>query len=242
MLLFAMVLACGQYIPADQAASGTSVIPAEVVLPDASDMSQSTRLQHYGYSSLLSAHTIDVDWRGGTSVALEWDALQQSLEAQATLGHSLALLASVDPVTLENRNEKLAYWLNLYTGWVVQAVLLARAEDPGFESVSNNNFSLFDAALIRLGDQYWTLNQVESGVIRGALEDHEQLFAGQPTLAALAADWHSDLWQDGPIDARIHMGLHCASRSCPDIPSMAWRGVDLDETLVHCVKKPNPLR
>ncbi len=234
------LVACGQYVDAGEALVGNDAIDATIELTDRSELSAATTLQHYGQSALLAAHTawepVGIAQVDGSEVAaemrlVEYSEILASIEAQVVLADALANLAAVDPDGLESVDEQLAYWMNSYNLWVIQAILDRLAADPDYAGVESDGFAIFTTAYIQVGEYALTPNQLEHGLIRGDDYAWDNYFVDQPELLAKAQEWHAALWGDGPIDARIHAGLNCASRSCPDIIAGAFRAETLDADL-----------
>ena len=195
MFAFAVLAACGQFVPAGEALSSRGSTPAVVELTNRDALAAATHLGHYALDGLLATHTGEVRWGGGEARGLAWAELEDGPEARLALTDTLANLASVDPAILETQAEQLAFWLNLYNAWTMQAVLDARAADASFVSVADDGFALFDIGFVRVGGVSLSLNQVEHGVLRGdpvAMDSH---FANQAAVREQAEAWHSALWQ-----------------------------------------------
>ena len=246
-MIWMMLAACGQYVDAEDALVGSTTdgtnsanIDATVELPDRSEMSAATSLQHYGQTAVMNIHTT---WEsvaiaqsdGSESSAemrlVEYTEILESIEARVVLADALANLAAVDPDTLESGDEQLAYWMNTYNIWVVQAILDRLVEDPSYAGVESDDFIIFTTSYVQVGEYSLTPNQIEHGIIRGDDYAWENYFIDQDELLAQAQQWHESLWGGGTLDARIHTGLNCASRSCPDIIGGAFRAETLDEDL-----------
>lgn len=234
MLALFSLVACGQYVPAEDAnvspGGATDCLPTSE-LPSRDELSQAMVLGHYAQLGLLQVHTGETTINGVSMRGVDYAALEGSIEAQLTLGDVLANLSSVDPMMLQSRADKLAYWLNVYNAWMIEGVLASLAEDPSFDSVGANDFALFSTPFISLGDHTFTLDQVEHAIIRGDDYAFDNYFVDRPTDLQMARDWHEDLFGDDPVDARIHVGLNCASVGCPDILDGAFRGEVLDQQL-----------
>ena len=240
-MIWMMHAACGQYIDAGETlVDGSEVIDVSVELPDRSEMNYATTLQHYSQSALMGTHT---SWEsvsllqndGSESSAemrmVEYSELLNSIEAQVVLADALANLAAVDPSTLESADEQLAYWMNVYNLWVVQAILDRLRSDPSYVGVESDDFLIFTTAYVQVGEFSLTPNQIEHAIIRGDDYAWENYFIDQPELLDQAQRWNADLWGGEALDARIHAGLNCASRSCPDLIAGAFRAETLDADL-----------
>lgn len=231
MLPVLLLTACGQFVPADQSApSAESSFAAEVDLPTRDDLAEVDRLNHYSQDGLLRFHTADLTWGGGLARGVDYSGLLASVEARVTLADSLATLGSVDPAALATPDERLAFWLNLYNVWVLQGVLDTLAETPDYPGVESDDFRLFNTAFVQVGGRELTLNQVEHCVVRGDPQSFSLYVEDEETEAELWG-WHDSLWEGGPVDARIHVGLNCASLSCPDLLDGAFQPSRLSEQL-----------
>lgn len=107
-------------------------------------------------------------------------------------------IAVFTPDTL-SRQAQLALYINLYNATMIRAV--TERYHHGY-SPSEQNFSVFDAPLVRVDGQTMSLNDLEHKVIRPRFKD-----------------------------PRIHAALVCAALSCPPLLNRAYRSDDLEETL-----------
>ncbi|MBI5291365.1 MAG: DUF547 domain-containing protein [Chloroflexi bacterium] len=115
-------------------------------------------------------------------------------------------LQSFDPVTLGSREERLAFWINLYNALIVDAVIQFEVkrsvnEAPGF----------FWRAAYNIGGQRYCAFDIEYGILR-ANAPHPAI-PGAHFGASDPRRRHS-LQR---LDPRIHFALVCAARSCPPI-------------------------
>jgi hypothetical protein len=108
--------------------------------------------------------------------------------------------------SLQGRNERLAFWINLYNTTVIHGVIelgLERSvkEFPGF----------FDRITYEIGGHLFSLNAMEHGILRGNQRSPYRLFRPlkkrDPRLAFIVM----------PMDPRVHFALVCGARSCPPI-------------------------
>lgn len=217
------LVACGEYLCLAEG----ETLDAGLRAPAAGnvDLSASTELRHFGLDGLLRLATVEgAGPYGGRGV--DYDGVLASTEATAALEGYLAGLATVDPANLVDSAERFAYWLNAYNAWALYAVAGKVAEDPDYD-VESDGWLLFSTKFVAVGEHLLSPNDIEHGVLRGWSEQPY----GDDDLAAAASGWHQDLWDGGPPDARLHVGLNCASASCPDLPPGAFRGDRLDEQL-----------
>ncbi len=107
-------------------------------------------------------------------------------------------------VTSYNRNEQLAYWINLYNAATVDVVL----DHYPVKSIRDIDISVFlkngpwQKELIEVEGTPLTLDDIEHAILR-------------------------PIWKD----PRIHYGVNCASVGCPNLQSTAFSGKSVDKQL-----------
>jgi hypothetical protein len=109
-----------------------------------------------------------------------------------------------------NRDEQLAYWINLYNAATLRVVL----EHYPVESIRDIDISpgLFsdgpwDHKLLRVEDEALSLNDIEHRILR-------------------------PIWRD----PRIHYAVNCASVGCPNLRREAYRGESIDAQLEQAAR------
>ncbi len=113
----------------------------------------------------------------------------------------LASLRKVDPYSISNQDERLAFWINAYNAWTIQ-LIIDHYPVKSIRDIQENGKGPWDITWIDIAKRKYSLNQIEHEVIR-------KLF-------------------DEP---RIHVALVCAARSCPPLRSEAYVGGKLGEQL-----------
>ncbi len=194
------------------------------------DFPEVTSCNHLGFDALLAQHTEGTD--DGLYVLVDYDALNEPGESRYLLDQYVAMLNSIDPGTLADPHERQAYWINGYNAAVIQGVLARYDGDPEF-SVSDDFEGFFGEPAYAFSGVLLSLNQVEHGVLRGDWEHDSVASADADTLEAMQA-FYDDVWEGGTVDARIHVGLNCASLGCPNLRAAApyaYKPYDLDEQL-----------
>lgn len=158
-------------------------------------------------------------------VGLTGDGMQYTpatTDAVKTLDQQAALLADFDPTRqLTDRNQALAFWINLYNAMVIHAALSfgvrkAMTEIPHF----------FKRAVYRIGHLDYNLDVIEHGLLR-ANRGHPLRF-GLPQL--LPWDPRRSLVLR-PFDPRIHFALNCGAVSCPPIRSYSAKNMNQELNL-----------
>jgi Protein of unknown function, DUF547 len=123
---------------------------------------------------------------------------------------ALHTLADFDPATLEGREAQLAFWINLYNGLIIRAVI----EEGIKTSVASNLLKLawfFRRRRVVVGGQPLGFDHIEHGLLRAN--------RGHPYLPGARFRPHDRpaTWVIQPMEKRIHFALNCASRSCPPV-------------------------
>ena len=127
-------------------------------------------------------------------------------------------LQSFDPATLASREERLAFWINLYNALIVDAVIQFEVnrsvnDAPGF----------FWRAAYNIGGQRYCSFDIEYGILR-ANAPHPAIPGPHFGLRDPRRKYSLDR-----LDPRIHFALVCAARSCP--PIAMYDAVNIDEQL-----------
>jgi hypothetical protein len=156
-------------------------------------------INHSLWGNLLSRHVRKsnrgvnlVDYRG-------FSAADRTM-----LADYIAILTGVS-ISQFNRDQQLAYWINLYNALTVQVVL----DHYPVDSIRDINISpgLFtigpwDKTLISIEGEDLTLNDIEHRILR-------------------------PIWRD----PRIHYAVNCASIGCPNLRDRAYSGTEIDTAL-----------
>jgi len=115
-------------------------------------------------------------------------------------------LKTMDLKGLARREEKMAFWINLYNVIVIHGVIALRIRDSVKEV-----WNFFRRVRYQIGEHVFTPEDIEHGILRGNRRPPYALFRRfgrtDPRLA------HSVQ----PMDPRIHFTLVCGSSSCPFI-------------------------
>lgn len=107
---------------------------------------------------------------------------------------------------LTRREERLAFWINLYNALVIDAVICFNVR----ESVTKD-LGFFRRAAYCVQGMRFSADDIEHGILRGN-RHHPLLFFPQ-----FARDDPRLAFSIQTVDPRIHAALNCASRSCPPI-------------------------
>ncbi len=156
-------------------------------------------------ANALKAAAIDAEGR-----QVDYNRLRAS-DAYAALRRDLTpQLRSLDLSALTTREQRLAFWINLYNVLILDATValgVSRSVTEGRLGV----LSFFRRAAYAVGGQRFSANDIEHGILR----------ANRPHWAIPGPQFgpsdHRLAWRVTPLDPRIHFALNCASRSCPPI-------------------------
>ncbi|MHC1789341.1 DUF547 domain-containing protein [Solidesulfovibrio sp.] len=120
---------------------------------------------------------------------------------ESVLDSALAAMAAIDPQTL-SRQDSIAYYINVYNAWTIKLVI---GYVPGIRSIKeagNLLRSPWKRKIVRLAAGTVSLDEIEHDILRRRYGD-----------------------------ARLHFVLNCASKSCPPLAEVPYRGRTLEADL-----------
>ncbi|MEZ5043347.1 MAG: DUF547 domain-containing protein [Saprospiraceae bacterium] len=160
--------------------------PTEKEAPQPAQEKPAPGLSHDSWDQLLSqfvSNTGKVNYKG---------LIAQKKELTAYLN-----LLAQHPVKPDwPKNEKIAYWINAYNAFTVKLIL---DNYPLASIIDLEGGKVWDKKWIKLGDQTYSLNNIENDILRPQFKD-----------------------------ARIHFAVNCAAKSCPPLLNHAWTAANLD--------------
>lgn len=120
----------------------------------------------------------------------------------------LAAMSAI-PISVYNRNEQIAFWINLYNALTVEIVL----QHYPVDTIRQISFSLFSSGpwgekLIKVEDQELTLDDIEHRILR-------------------------PIWKD----PRIHYAVNCAAIGCPNSQPTAYTANNTDAMLDQAARE-----
>ena len=123
------------------------------------------------------------------------------------------------PESLHQREEKLAFWINLYNALVIDAVIHFKVQNSVTEGAVGI-LRFFRKAAYNVGGQRFSCEDIEHGILRSN--------RGNPYLPGphFALTDPRSQWQLSEVDPRIHFALNCASKSCPPIGIYTAENID----------------
>ncbi len=166
-----------------------------------SDEASSTTISHDAWQDLLDKYLV----RDSNGInRFKYGAIDAD---RKVLKRYIKTLEAIDPRQY-NRNEQMAYWINLYNALTVDIVLDAYP----VKSILKIGGSLFSPGpwnekYLNISGQQLSLNDVEHRILR-------------------------PIWKD----SRIHYAVNCASYSCPNLRAKVFTAKDIDNQLTESAK------
>lgn len=129
-------------------------------------------------------------------------------------------LKAMDLKRLDRRQEKIAFWVNLYNVIVIHGVIALGIKDSVKEV-----WNFFRRVYYQIGNQFFSPDDIEHGILRSNCRPPHSFFrrfsAGDPRLDLIVE----------PLDPRIHFTLVCGSSSCPFIEVYTPENLEEELTL-----------
>ncbi|WP_241478978.1 DUF547 domain-containing protein [Psychroserpens jangbogonensis] len=169
----------------------SETVPEVVVEPEIIESIEIESFNHDLWNSLLQKHVSDqgnVNYKGIRADKTRFNTYLKSL-------------SETPPQESWTKDETLAYWMNVYNAFTVKLIL----DNYPIESIKDID-GPWNHRFIKIGDKWYTLNDVEHRIIRK---------------------------MDEP---RIHFALVCAAVSCPILYNKAFTAKDLETDLVLLTK------
>ncbi len=159
------------------------------------------------------------DRRGGR---VNYQALKAS-EAYQGYRSLAARLRSFDLENLRSREEKLAFWINLYNTIVIEGIV-----ELGIDSSVREIGNFFTHIAYDIGGRRFSPDEIEHGILRSN---------ARPPYRVFATFGRNDPRRKNALEAldpRIHFALVCGSRSCA--PIRFYEPAKIDEQLERAAK------
>ncbi|MEP3635773.1 MAG: DUF547 domain-containing protein [Paracoccaceae bacterium] len=158
---------------------------------------QTEQVNYATYDQFLTKY-----WSKDASGIARMDYKAVGATDRANLASFVDQLQQVNPGNLE-RNDQLAYWINLYNAQTIRVVLDAYPVGS-IREIKDGPLSIgpWNRKDVMVNGTALSLNDIEHRIIR-------------PTFN----------------EPRIHYALNCAAASCPNLAPQAWRGAGLDAAL-----------
>jgi len=121
---------------------------------------------------------------------------------------------------LKKREERIAFWINLYNVIVIHGVI-----ELGIKDSVKEVWNFFRRVQYKICDLFFSPDDIEHGILRGNRRPPHspfKLFRGNDKRLEYIVE---------PIDPRIHFALVCASSSCPPIEVYTAENLDKELTI-----------
>ncbi|MFT6748220.1 MAG: hypothetical protein ACJAQ1_000123 [Flavobacterium sp.] len=119
----------------------------------------------------------------------------------------ISYLARTSPEDSWSENKQKAFWINAYNAYTIQKIL----KNYPLKSIMNikeNGETAWKIPFAKVGEKTYTLDHIEHEILRKNL-----------------------------FDPRIHVGVNCASRSCPKLGNVAFTEENVEPILEKLMKE-----
>lgn len=120
---------------------------------------------------------------------------------KAKLTTYLTYLENTNPDNLKSSNAKKAFWINAYNAYTIH-LILKNYPLKSILDIKQGDKNAWEISFAKIGGKTYTLNHIEHTILRKTYKD-----------------------------PKIHVGVNCASISCPAIPNTAFTATNVDSLL-----------
>ncbi|MGB0868399.1 MAG: DUF547 domain-containing protein [Flavobacteriales bacterium] len=131
----------------------------------------------------------------------------KALKADQTSLNKYITYAKTAPVKTWSAKKQKAFWMNVYNAYTLK-VIIDHMPLKSITDIKENNKDAWHLDIVEVGGKKYTLDQVENKILR--------------------VDFN---------DPRIHVGINCASYSCPQLYNKAFTESNVESTLEILTKK-----
>lgn len=160
---------------------------------------------------------------------VDYRSMREDAEARVLLATARRVLKENKAADLPTREARLAYWINAYNTFMLQAAVdnyqLFKDESVLAEIGGERIFTkrLFEASGVTM-----SLDMLEQGILRRDSARLEGVSAAdKAALDALSAE----VYGDGAREVRIHFAVNCAARGCPPLADAPYLEATLEAQL-----------
>ena len=118
----------------------------------------------------------------------------------------LSYLERTSPEVTWSENKQKAFWINAYNAYTIKKILEYDAL-ISIVNIKENNQTAWKIPFAKVGGKTYTLDYIEHEILRKNL-----------------------------FDPRIHVGVNCASNSCPKLGNIAFTEENIEATLENLMK------
>ena len=121
------------------------------------------------------------------------------------LNKYIAYLAKTNPNDGWSKNKIKAFWINSYNAYTIK-LILNHYPLTSILDIKQKNKNAWEIPFVKAGKKTYTLNHIEHEILRKEFND-----------------------------PRIHVGVNCASISCPALPNKAFTEKNIDDLLTKAM-------
>lgn len=144
--------------------------------------------------------------------------LQRNLDANGWVNYSsfennktelnsyISYLNNTTPLKTWSKNKQKAFWINVYNANTIK-LILTKYPLKSILDIKQNDKKAWDIPFVKVGGKTYTLNHIEHEILRKQFKD-----------------------------PRIHVGVNCASISCPALPNKAFTEKNIEALLTKGMK------
>jgi len=126
---------------------------------------------------------------------------------EADLDLYLNYLSKTTPSKEWSKNKEKAFWINVYNAYTIK-IILTNYPLKSITNIKNNGKTAWKTPFAKVGGKTYTLDHIEHEILRKKFND-----------------------------ARIHVGVNCASRSCPKLGNIAFTENNIESELERLMKE-----
>lgn len=126
---------------------------------------------------------------------------------EATLDTYLVFLEKFDTTNFDSENAEKAFWINVYNAYTLK-IILSNYPLKSITNIKEGGKTAWKISFVKAGGKTYTLDHVEHEILRKRFKD-----------------------------PRIHVGVNCASGSCPKLANFAFTAANIDASLETLMKE-----
>ncbi len=149
---------------------------------------------------------------------VDYNAMRESVK-YAEYKKLTTQLTGFNPLLLKDKNERLAFWIDLYNTIVIDAIIALGVKES-IKEVSG----FFSRVKYNVGGELFSPDDIEHGILRGNARHPMSPFKPFGPLDKR----RGLILNKSDIDPRIHFALVCGSRSCAPIKFYTPEGIDTE--------------
>ncbi|MGY0426331.1 MAG: DUF547 domain-containing protein [Polaribacter sp.] len=127
-------------------------------------------------------------------------------ENQGKLDSFISYLEKTSPDKSWSANKKKAFWINVYNAYTLK-IILQEYPIKSITNIKKKGKTAWKIPFVKVGGKTYTLDHIEHKILRKTL-----------------------------FDPRIHVGVNCASKSCPKLLNIAFTEKNIDTELDRLMK------